>query len=293
MSSFVVPSGNGSGNRGSAEDAPVQARNARLNLLLAQRDLLETEAEAIGSELRSPGVNGEPPAGIKDPLVDKEGFPRGDIDIYRVRALRGRLAVINTDHKELMKDIQKEVHALHQAAPAIMNVEDRAAPTAAADDAAYNNVLSDVMTEVQPSSSELHSRYSHYGIIATLDQILPNSPASSARLVDGMQLLAFGDIDISSSGSASAALQSIPEVVRSAFQNEQAIRLIVRCGSGATSSTATGGTSQCLLTARAADINNINNVENVGGGEIRRVFLKPQVWAGRGLLGMHLTPHEH
>ena len=46
----------------------------RLNMLLAQREALEMEADAIGSELKSPGPNGEPPAGLKDPLVDAEGF---------------------------------------------------------------------------------------------------------------------------------------------------------------------------------------------------------------------------
>jgi len=283
-----------------ADHAPLP-RNARLNMLLAQRDLLETEADAIGSELRSPGANGEPPAGIKEPLVDKEGFPRGDIDIYRVRTLRGRLAVINTDHKELMKDIQKEVHALHQAAPAIISVEgpcpsreqtassssssSSASAAIPMDAVSYNSLLAEVMTEIQPSSSELHSQYNHYGIIATLDQILPNSPASSAHLVDGMQLLAFGDIDVSSSGSASAALQRIPDVVRTAFQNEQALKLIVRCASRGPSSSPAAAAA-----AATGGAGSTNPPENTGASEIKRVFLKPQVWAGRGLLGMHLTP---
>jgi 26S proteasome non-ATPase regulatory subunit 9 len=244
--------------------------------------LLETEADAIGSELLSPGINGEPPAGIKEPLIDKEGYPRGDIDIYRVRTLRGRLAVINTDHKELMKDIQKEVHALHQAAPAIIRVDEDTSTSAASaaiagaggDSAArantqsYNDILSGVMTEVQPSSAELYSQYNHYGVIAILDQILADSPASAARLVDGMQLLAFGEVNVSSSGSAGAALQSIPAIVRTAFANQQAIRLIVRCAATTTTATTAGA----------------------GAGEIKRVFLKPLVWAGRGLLGVHLTP---
>jgi 26S proteasome non-ATPase regulatory subunit 9 len=67
-----------------------------LKVLIAQRDLLELEAEAISSELLSTGPNGEPPAGIKGNLVDSEGFPRGDIDIYSVRNKRNRLNVINT-----------------------------------------------------------------------------------------------------------------------------------------------------------------------------------------------------
>jgi hypothetical protein len=61
--------------------------------------------------------------------------------------------------------------------------------------------------------------------------------------------------------------------VRTAFDNQQAIRLIVRCVAAPT--TTAGANTGAGAT---------------GAGEIRRVFLKPQVWAGRGLLGVHLTP---
>jgi Nas2 N_terminal domain len=91
----------------------------RLNRLVAQRDALELEADAIASELNSPGVNNEPPAGIKTSLIDKEGFPRGDIDLFNVRAKRQRLAVINTDHKTLMSEIEKTLHLVHSELPAV------------------------------------------------------------------------------------------------------------------------------------------------------------------------------
>lgn len=45
----------------------------QLKQLNSQRELLELEADAIHSELTS-GVD---PVGIKGPLIDKEGFPRG------------------------------------------------------------------------------------------------------------------------------------------------------------------------------------------------------------------------
>ena len=50
----------------------------QLQQLLAQKDALELEAEAIHSELTSPGPNGEPPAGIRETLIDADGFPRGE-----------------------------------------------------------------------------------------------------------------------------------------------------------------------------------------------------------------------
>lgn len=65
-------------------------------ILKNQQSLLEIEADAIYSELTSPGLNGESPAGINDPLVDKDDFPRGDIDMFNVKRKRQRLRVINT-----------------------------------------------------------------------------------------------------------------------------------------------------------------------------------------------------
>ena len=41
-------------------------------------------------------MNGNP--GLKSPLVDDEGFPRADVDIFECRKLRNRHAILQTDH---------------------------------------------------------------------------------------------------------------------------------------------------------------------------------------------------
>ena len=56
-----------------------------------------------------PGEDEIEPMGIDTPLVDAEGYPRNDVDVHRARELRHRLAVIRTDHKVLMKEIEKEL----------------------------------------------------------------------------------------------------------------------------------------------------------------------------------------
>ena len=73
---------------------------SQLKELERQRLALEDEAAAIVSELDGLGV------GLKDSLVDAEGYPRADLDLYRVRSQRGRHASIRTDHKALMKRIE-------------------------------------------------------------------------------------------------------------------------------------------------------------------------------------------
>ncbi len=88
-----------------------EARNA-LKTLDAKRKALEMEADAIESELTCESPEGEPPMGIDTPLTDADGYPRGDIDVYRARTLRQRLAVIRSDHKAIMKDIERDLAIL-------------------------------------------------------------------------------------------------------------------------------------------------------------------------------------
>ena len=322
--SLFVPSATGSTSEESSSSSSSD-RNKRLNQLIAQRELLETEADAIGSELMSPGARGEPPAGIKTPVVDKEGFPRGDVDVYRVKLLRGRLACINTDHKRLMKEIEHEIHSLHQSAPIVstdrqpsergkagveaeallvapVNVKPKPSSSTSAGSlgaGTASNATLDTSVPPSKSSSSVFTAAQYYTVrpFATLDQILPNSPAHAAGLQDGDALLRFGDVmlagtaagDETLSGaagmrqqqlpplyrSASACMEQIPTVVNAAYQSGQSIRLVVR-----KEASSSGGVSG---SGHAA------GVEMAGSVVVERV-LTPRLWAGRGLLGLHLTP---
>jgi Nas2 N_terminal domain len=77
--------------------------------LNAQRQALEAEAAAIISELEVPGPAGQRPMGVNTPLVDAEGYPRNDIDLYRCKTLRGRLAILQTDLRALYKDTERHL----------------------------------------------------------------------------------------------------------------------------------------------------------------------------------------
>lgn len=92
----------------------VSAIRQLLKSLNIQRESLEHESEAITSELtsRDPEQPNVPPMGIDTPLVDDEGFPRNDIDIFRARTLRNRLMIVRTDHKKLMDEIDASLQQL-------------------------------------------------------------------------------------------------------------------------------------------------------------------------------------
>lgn len=44
---------------------------------------------------------------MRDPLVDADGFPRNDIDVYQVRHARHQIINLQNDLKSLLKEIEK------------------------------------------------------------------------------------------------------------------------------------------------------------------------------------------
>ena len=193
---------------GKSNEAIKGIDTEKLNGLLAQREILEIEADAIGKELKSPGPNGEPPAGLKDPLVDAEGFPRADVDIYRVKGQRKRLAEINTDYRKLMEEINVETKRVQSLRTAIRE------PRPEADDTGAE--------EVDNKSSSAKS-YDNLGTIAIIDEILDGSPASEAGLKDGDVLLAFGPVTTLASADP---MNAIPAVLKDSVGRP--IKLVVR-----------------------------------------------------------------
>lgn len=77
-----------------------------LTKLDVKKKNMEHEADAIFLELTTPPGEGVEPMGIETPLVDPDGYPRGDIDVYRCRTLRGRFRELKTDHKEITNKIE-------------------------------------------------------------------------------------------------------------------------------------------------------------------------------------------
>jgi len=227
----------------------------RLKTLQARREALEIEAECITQELTSPGVNGEKPAGIKDSLVDNEGFPRGDIDIYNVRNKRQRLAVINTDYTALMKEIEKLLGEIYSENLLQNNNQE-------------NNINLNEKKQKQLSSSSSSTSSTTTAIksitgtgitttvfnsmkkcIAIIDEILMDSPSEIAGLKNGDELISFGGIDIDTIDP----IQKIPPMVRDNV--EKVINIVIK-----------------------------------RNGELINISLIPKLWKGNGLLGCHLTP---
>lgn len=96
----------------------------RLLDLDRQRTVMERELSSLADYLNGPEM-----PGLTGPLVDSEGFPRGDLDLYRIREARQRFNRLNNDHCAVMKEIEQEMSAYYgdrpgqTAASARMEVE--------------------------------------------------------------------------------------------------------------------------------------------------------------------------
>ena len=70
---------------------------------------IEDELEELGKTLEQEGN-----VGMSGLLIDSEGYPRADIDIYKVRLTRQRINCLQNDYNSLLDRIEKELITIHQ-----------------------------------------------------------------------------------------------------------------------------------------------------------------------------------
>ncbi|CAM9423209.1 unnamed protein product [Ectocarpus fasciculatus] len=171
---------------------------------MAQREALEIEADALHNELSS--ANALPGT----PLIDGDGFPRGDIDIVNTLEKRQRIAVINTDHKALMKDIEHALRMVHEQAT------EESGPL----------LPSKQITACEPGAQSGFTSIIGQDVgIARVDEVSDGSPAQTGGLQIGDLMLAFGSV---SKQSASNPLSLIPGIVQQNLNKPVAV--LVRRG---------------------------------------------------------------
>jgi len=143
-----------------------QSSSTSFNDLILEKDALELEINALLSVLTSQNVN------MDTPLVDREGFPRDDIDVAQVRTTRARLLCLRNDYKDLMTRIQAGLHEKFAK-------------------------LSSPETKVSPSTHPVGARSDDIVVesaFAIVDNVTDNSPAFNAGLQKNDLIVKFGSV---------------------------------------------------------------------------------------------------
>ena len=90
---------------------PPDSPTARARSLMARKDVIEAELEAQGSILKANNTD------MRQPLVDREGFPRDDLDVWAVRHARVRIIELRNDLAALMDEIADTLAAVYPRSP--------------------------------------------------------------------------------------------------------------------------------------------------------------------------------
>ena len=90
---------------------PPDSPTERARILVARKDALEAELEAQGSILKANNTD------MRQPLVDSEGFPRDDLDVWAVRHARVRIIELRNDLESLMNEIAKTLETVYPRSP--------------------------------------------------------------------------------------------------------------------------------------------------------------------------------
>lgn len=95
---------------------PCNSRREQVLKLIEQKDKIEKTINDCGRILVT-----NKNVGLHESLVDAEGFPRNDIDVYQVRQARHQIVCLQNDLKALMKEIEQGLIEIH--ADAKVNLE--------------------------------------------------------------------------------------------------------------------------------------------------------------------------
>jgi len=77
--------------------------------MLVKKTEIERELADLGQILAM-----ESNIGMHGPLIDAEGYPRADIDIYKVRVTRQKINCLQNDYTALLNRIEKELESIHE-----------------------------------------------------------------------------------------------------------------------------------------------------------------------------------
>ncbi|XP_036453862.1 26S proteasome non-ATPase regulatory subunit 9 [Colossoma macropomum] len=150
--------------------------------LIKKKDEIEEQIKAYYEVLEDQGD-----VGMHVPLVDVEGYPRADVDLFQIRTARHSISCLQNDHKAIMVEIEEALHKLH-ARERAKREQDQA----------------------EAQMERLEQEASLPAPFARVDAVTQGSPAYQAGLHIGDEIIVFGSVNTSNFQN----LQNIASVVQ-------------------------------------------------------------------------------
>ncbi|KAK6588740.1 p27 like 26S proteasomal subunit with a PDZ domain [Cryptosporidium xiaoi] len=218
--------------------------------LVKRKSEIEEEVNSLMEFLNSCGEG----VGLKGRLVDNEGFPRSDIDVFEVRKARNRIAILNTDYTNIMKEIENKLFDIHK-----------------------NEKIS-VPIKKRVNINEEDTLKYPFGYI---DSLLPDSPADLCGIKEGDMLIKFGNIytekELETQEESKFLITQISELVSSNIDNCIQVTLLRNSNQ---SDTNTVNKNPSYLSYSSIDMTKF---------KIIQLSLTPRKWKGHGVLGCHIA----
>lgn len=151
----------------------------RVMQLIQEKDRIESEIREQTAILETNHV------GMHEPLVDQDGFPRNDIDVFKVRHARHQIICLQNDHKNIMKRIERGLADVH-ADLLVSNVENQQVNVATTSSNGQMN---------GHSNGDNVRNYVNETCFATVGFVNNGSPADMAGLCEYDEIIEFGSIN--------------------------------------------------------------------------------------------------
>ncbi|KAF8073705.1 hypothetical protein FPV67DRAFT_1409957 [Lyophyllum atratum] len=170
------------------ESSPMDKARALMN----KKNNIEEQIEAQISILKANNSST-----LETPLVDADGFPRADIDVYAVRGARVRIIELRNDLSAVTNEIGKALEAIYDPA-----------------------LVASAPKDAGPEPSEEPRPF------AKVNGVAPGSPAADAGLQREDLMVKFGPLGHQ---AFSSGLQPLSELV-AASENERIAIKVIRSG---------------------------------------------------------------
>ena len=161
---------------------PHPVENTMVDLaksLMDKKTGIEKEMDEIANTLRSESF-GE--VGLKNPLVDPDGFPLSGIDIHQVRAYRNRFAILTNDLAQIVDEIEAAIHQIHEHARST------------------GSVSAGTRTTLHP--------------FGRVESVMPSSAAEDCGILPGDKIVKFGPLSCLNPSAVSSCYEAIPSTVK-------------------------------------------------------------------------------